>query len=327
MTAAGVAARAAQRARRAWLALLTLCAIALACACAAPAAAGDAAIELAPGVYMVRGSGGVAEPANLGRIGNSGFIVGDSGVVAIDTGTSYRHGQALLARIAQTTDKPVKLVLLTHVQPEFVFGAAAFRERGIPIRMHGKAAALMASRCEVCLKNLNLTLGGEAMAGTVLLRPDEVFEQTHTLTQAGRALRVIYLGHSSGPGDVAVLDEASGVLFAGGLLDERRIPDVQDGDLAGWRDALARLRELPLRRIVPGHGSATTPAAIDAVARYLGGLQARVAELLQAGASLSEAPEAATLPAFASWDQYDTIHRRNASIVYIRLERELLYKQ
>src|SRR4029079_7465327 len=42
--------------------------------------------------------------------------------------------------------------------------------------------------------------------------------------------------------------------------------------------------------------------------------------------SLSEAPEAAGLPDFAAWDQYDTIHRRNASIVYIRLERELLYK-
>jgi hypothetical protein len=41
---------------------------------------------------------------------------------------------------------------------------------------------------------------------------------------------------------------------------------------------------------------------------------------------LSETPEAAGLPDFAAWDQYDTIHRRNASIVYIRLERELLYK-
>ena len=48
--------------------------------------------------------------------------------------------------------------------------------------------------------------------------------------------------------------------------------------------------------------------------------------LLNAGAGLSEAPDAAGLPDFATWDQYDTIHRRNASIVYIRLERELLYK-
>jgi len=77
---------------------------------------------------------------------------------------------------------------------------------------------------------------------------------------------------------------------------------------------------------VPGHGGVTTAASIGAMARYLSDLQSRVTELLNAGASLSEAPEAAGLPDFAAWDQYDTIHRRNASIVYIRLERELLYK-
>ncbi|HET7528165.1 MAG TPA: MBL fold metallo-hydrolase [Burkholderiaceae bacterium] len=325
---AGVAAQSTQRARRVGLALVVAWAIVVALACAATASADDGApaIELAPGVFMVRGSGGVAEPANGGRIGNSGFIVGDGGVIAIDTGTSYRDGRALLARIAQTTDKPVRLALITHVQPEFLFGANAFRERGIPIRMHSKAASLMAARCEHCLKNLKLALGDEAMAGTTMFEPDQVFDQTHTLAQWGRAVRVIYFGHSSGPGDVAVLDETSGVLFAGGLLDEHRVPDVQDSDLAGWSTALTRLRELPARRIVPGHGSVTTRAAIDAVARYLADLQTRVAGLLNAGAGLSEAPDAAGLPDFATWDQYDTIHRRNASIVYIRLERELLYK-
>jgi hypothetical protein len=32
------------------------------------------------------------------------------------------------------------------------------------------------------------------------------------------------------------------------------------------------------------------------------------------------------LPEFTGWDQYDTIHRRNASIMYVRLERELLFR-
>jgi glyoxylase-like metal-dependent hydrolase (beta-lactamase superfamily II) len=310
------------------LVLMAAWAIVVASGCAATAHAGGgaAAVALAPGVYMVRGSGGEADAANLGRIGNSGFIVGDNGVIAIDTGTSYRHGQALLARIAQTTDKPVRLVLITHTRPEFLFGANAFRERGIPIRMHKEAATLMAARCDSCLKNLQRALGDTALTGTTMFEPDQVFEQTHTLNQAGRMVKVIYFGHSSGPGDVAVLDETSGVLFAGGLLDEHRIPDVFDSDLAGWREALGRLRALPLRRIVPGHGSVTTPAAIDAVARYLSTLEARVTELFNAGTSLAEAPDAARLPDFASWDQYDTTHRRNASIVYIRIERELLFK-
>ena len=63
------------------------------------------AVALADGVYLLPGSGGAADENNLGRIGNAGFIVGDSGVIAIDTGTSYAHGQALLAAIRAVTDK------------------------------------------------------------------------------------------------------------------------------------------------------------------------------------------------------------------------------
>ena len=42
------------------------------------------------------------------------------------------------------TDKPVRLALITHARQEFLFGAAAFRERGIPIHMHRETARLMA---------------------------------------------------------------------------------------------------------------------------------------------------------------------------------------
>ena len=63
-------------------------------------------------------------------------------------------------------------------------------------------------------------------------------DDAHALDLAGRTARVLYFGHSSGPGDIAVFDETSGTLFAGGLLDARRVPDIQDSDLPGWRRAL-----------------------------------------------------------------------------------------
>ena len=48
--------------------------------------------------------------------------------------------------------------------------------------------------------------------------------------------------------------------------------------------------------------------------------------LMNGGTALSEAADLAVLPEFTGWDQYETIHRRNASVMYIRLERELLFK-
>jgi glyoxylase-like metal-dependent hydrolase (beta-lactamase superfamily II) len=285
------------------------------------------AVEVAPGVYMVQGATGEVDTQNRGRIGNSGFIVGDIGVVAIDTGTSNRHGLALLNLIRGVTVKPVLLALITHTRQEFLFGATAYQEQGIPVHMHSKAAGLMRSRCERCLSTLQKRLGTDEMQATVVFKPDHEFEQSHTIQGIGRNIDVLYFGHSSGPGDVAVLDRQSGVLFAGGLLDNLRISDVQDSDLAGWRQALRSLHELPVKLIVPGHGPLGSAAVIGSVDHYLIQLQMRVLQLLQSGASLLDVPDAAPLPEFAHWDQYDVIHRRNASVLFVRLEREQLMKQ
>ncbi len=280
-------------------------------------------LQVAPGVYLVPGAMGEPDGGNLGRIGNAGFVVGDAGVVAIDTGTSYRHGQALLRAIQSVTDKQVELALVTHTRPEFLFGAAAFQAQGIPVYMQPQAAELMRARCERCLKKLQTLLGADAMQGTVVFKPDHEFNPSFVLHAGGRKLQLLYYGHSSGPGDVAVLDEQTGVLFAGGLLDNQHIPELQDGDLAGWATALQALRHVPFSQIVPGHGPAGGAAMIDAVQAYLAQMQARVRALMRAGTSLQAIPGAATLPAFASWDGYDTVHQRNASTLFLRLEREL----
>ncbi len=281
---------------------------------------------VAPGVYVFAGSGGSADERNLGRIGNAGFIVGETGVVAIDTGTSYAHGRALLAAIRAITDKPVKLALVTHTRPEFLFGGQAFQDAGIPVRMHLRTARLMAARCEGCLKQLRQTVGEGPLAGTALYKPEQTFEAPHAIEGLGRAVKVLYFGHASGPGDIAVLDEATGTLFAGGLLDAQRVPDIQDSQLPGWHQALASLRALRVATVIPGHGPVASSALVDTVEGYLAALEARMRTLVDAGTSLLEVPDAGELPAYERWDQYELIHRRNASIAYLRIERELMFK-
>ncbi|WP_234413852.1 MBL fold metallo-hydrolase [Ideonella sp. A 288] len=302
------------------------------CASGGPvvAAEGDRAgraVEVAAGVHMVRGLPGEVDADTLGRIGNAGFIVGPDGVLAIDTGTSYRHGVALLAEIRRVTDKPVRQVLITHTRQEFLFGAMAFREQAIPIAMHNKAAGLMRARCERCLKTLQRQLGDDEMRGTEMLKPDREFDDSHAIDTIGRPVRVLYFGHSSGPGDIAVLDERTGSLFAGGLIDHQRVPDVQDSDHDGWLSALGAMRRLRPRVVVPGHGPVASAQVLDEVQHYLGQLKQRVLDLLQSGVALSAVPDAAEVPEAAGWDQYDTIHRRNASILFVRHERDLLFRR
>ncbi len=288
------------------------------------AEAAPVAVEVEAGVYMVPGLAGAPGLANGGRVGNAGFIVGRSGVMAIDTGTSHRHGQALLAAIAQVSSQPVRLVLVTHARQEFLFGASAFQARGIAVHMQRNAAALMAARCAGCLKALRAELGEETMRDTVMFKPDVLFDDTHVVETLGRPVLVQQHGHASGPGDSTAFDVRSGTLFAGGLLDNRRIPDIQDGDVQAWRQALGGLRSLRINTIVPGHGPAAEPDLIRVNDLYLAQLERRCATLLAQGAALSEVPDAAALPDFSRWDQYDTVHRRNAAIMFLRLERRLL---
>lgn len=303
---------------------------------ASEAAPGPArATEVAAGVYLFAGAPGEPDTGNLGRVGNAGFIVGPSGVIAIDTGTSYRHGSALLDAIGSVTRQPIKLALITHTRQEFLFGAAAYRERGIPVAMQRQASMLMASRCENCLKALRQQLGDEAMRGTETFKADRLFDEAYNITAntadkttetIGRPVRVLYFGHSSGPGDIGVFDPTSGTLFAGGLVDRLRIPDVGDSDLPGWHQALRALHALPIQHVVPGHGPAGDATAIAAVESYLTQLEARARELVRDDAALSDVPDALALADFKDWDQYDTVHRRNAAIVFLRMEREQLFK-
>lgn len=294
----------------------------------APAATVPAprADEVENGVWMMRGLPGEPDATNLGRVGNAGFIVGRTGVLAIDSGTSHLHGQALLAAIAATTEKPVKAVLLTQARQEFIFGASAFQAQGIPVLMQRQAAELMAARCESCLKTLRRELGDDAMQGTRVPKPERVFDETWVFEDIGRPVLISHHGLANGPGSTSALDTRTGTLFAGGLVENKRVPDVQDGDIAGWRSALGALRALRIETIVPAHGRAGGITLAAATDRYLAQLQARSEQLLQAGTALSAVPDAAGLPDYQAWDQYENIHRRNASVLFLRLEREQLRK-
>ncbi len=307
------------------LATIALRAFALAILVACPVRAAD---ELRPekfadGVYAFVGSTGEITLANRGNVGNSGFIVGPKGVVVIDTGISYRHGRRILAAIRRVTAKPVELVVVTHAVQEFMFGNAAFEERGISILAHTETVSLMKARCAHCLENLRPVLGNE-LDGTRLVLPRRQVIGSTTIVAGGRMLELLYLGWASTPGDLAVFDRATGTLFAGGLVVANRIPEIRDCDFEGWTRALDSLRELPLKHVVPGHGPVSGPDAIRATADYLRVLDEKIKALYATSSSLLESVDNSALPAYEAWGMYPATHRQNALHRYLQLEIEEL---
>lgn len=302
--------------RRWWLALLGL---------ALPAFAAPAILsvdELAIGIFVIPAPLEDASPENNGRVVNSGFIVGRDGVIVIDSGANHRHGEAILATVAQVTSKPVKLLIDTHPHPQNVLGNSAFAERGIPILATVATVAAMDERCPNCLANLRQSVGDEAMRGTRIQLPGTSVAASQVLEIAGRQLRLLHFGHGHTEGDLAVFDEASAALFSGDLIYSGQIPHLSEANTRGWIAALDQLAGLPIRILIPGRGPSGGAGDLAPTRRYLSELRQRVSAAYQNGRSVDEAITLAELPEFAGWEGYAARHGRNVQHVYFEFERD-----
>jgi len=324
-TAAGRVASAAGRYARALTLALTTLATWSGSSVLAQAEAADlpvpAPVAVAPGVYAMLGSGDPVAPANHGIVANNGFI-GAMGVTVIDTGASYRYGRAMIDAIRKITPLPVRLVIITHQAPEFVFGASAFRDRDVPILAHRRTAELIEERCAICLKNLRQALGEEEMSGSRVTVPERTVEGTTRITVGGRDLELLHFGPASTPGDLAVLDSATGVLFAGGLVNMGRIPELRNEQIAGWLDTLDRLQTLDIRIVVPAFGPLANREDIQQTGAYLRSLDSSVRSAYAAGTGLTDAMKTVQTPKFRHWKMYAMTQPQNVQRLYLQLEKQ-----
>lgn len=283
--------------------------------------------QLAPGVFAVIGQTADPTSENHGAVGNQGILIGDDGVILIDTGTSQRYATELIDAVRQLTPKPIVLAIDTHQHPAFIFGNGALASQGVPILAHHEVADLIEQRCDKCLKNLNSILGTDEMAGTRVTVPTRIVEGATTMTVAGRVLDIVYFGQTSSPGSIGVFDRASGVFFAGGMVSIDRIPDTKDANIDAWLAALQKLRERKITMLVPGEGPVSPVARADELAAYLRALKGAVEATYAKGISLGDAGAHSALPAFSTVPLYRPAHNKNVEQLYLKLERTTLNTQ
>lgn len=108
--------------------------------------------QIADGVWLLEGSTDNFDKRNGGNIVNTGFIVGDAGVIVIDTGPSRLYGEAMRAAISRVTDLPVTKVLLTHHHPDHVLGNQAFAD--VPIAALAGTTELLREQGNAMAENM-----------------------------------------------------------------------------------------------------------------------------------------------------------------------------
>ena len=281
--------------------------------------------SLAPGVHAIPGRGAEPDRFNCGRSANGLVITGRDGMILVDPGPSQREGRVLQAVIAAMSGLPVAAIVLTHAHPENTLATGAFSHSGVPVLASDLTAGLMAERCPRCLARLRRSVGASGMMGTRILLPTQTVAQSDTRVIGGRSMRLLRFENAHLQGDLAVFDEASGVLFAGGLATGDTVPDLGEGNLAGWRRALAELIALRPRRTVPGHGSIAAADPLGATLAYLDSLAALVTRELEAGSDLASALDRASMPAYAGWSGYPRRHLLNVQRAWQEMEGEFFF--
>lgn len=207
-------------------------------------------IKIAKNTYMFKGDLNYFNRKNGGDISNTAFIITESGVIVIDTGSSYRYAKAMIREISKITNKKITDVINTHHHPDHFLGNSAFKSAKI---WASKITKENISKYGDNYINTLTNLVFDWMKGTTLKVPDHILTENY-LKVGNYKLKILYLnGHTKS--DIAIYDENTKTLFASDLLFYNRAAATPHANIQKWINSLKKLQKLDYKVIVTGHGS------------------------------------------------------------------------
>lgn len=277
---------------------------------------------IASGIYVHQGIHALPDAGNRGEIANIGFIIGQRCVAVVDTGGNPEQGRRLRETIQQLTPVPICFVINTHMHPDHVYGNIAFKQPGVSFVGHYKLGPALATRASFYMdkarRDMGLTLKPDDF-----VPPDREVRDTLDLDLGGRTLTLTAHRTAHTDNDLSVLDHATETLWLSDLLFLEHLP-VVDGSLNGWIEELQRLKRIPAKRAVPGHGPVVTewPGAVEPEERYLRQLQTEIRQAIKEHKTMEQAMDSVGLSARSDWKLFDELHKRNVSTSFAELEWE-----
>lgn len=299
---------------------------------AASSASADDAIQLTPiqvgeHSWYFQGEAGAASAANKGFMSNAGFVITSDQVVVFDTLGTPALADAMIRAIRALTDRPIKLVVVSHYHADHVYGLQAFKAVGAEIWANRRAAIYLAS--DVARQRLaqrQEELFPWVNEDTRLLAPDRELDASEAFERGGVRFRLIDAHGSHAPDDMMLFVENDGVLFSGDLFFDGRVPFVGDANTRQWLKALDNMLDSQPGVVVPGHGHASkTPQnGITLTRDYLIDLRQKMGDAVADLTDFDTAYEAADWSRWAALPAFKAANRINAYNVYIQMEQEAL---
>jgi len=223
--------------------------------------------------------------------GNTGVIVGNDGVLVVDSNYLPSRARADIALIRQVTDKPVRHLVITHWHFDHNNGTVAYKqafpgllvvsERATArfIDLNGtwwsrmNAASGSEKRNDLKAKESELAAATDVAARRSLEKvirqrkaeleelthlnvvpPDLVFNGELGLDLGGRRVELRDWGRANSPHDVTVYLPEERILFTGDIVVQSPLPYSGASWPVPWIEVLRGIEAIPVAALVPGHG-------------------------------------------------------------------------
>jgi glyoxylase-like metal-dependent hydrolase (beta-lactamase superfamily II) len=290
-------------------------------------------VQVARGVYAFIAPPGITPMVS----GNSTVVIGDSGVLVIDSGQFPSVARWEIARIKALTSLPVRYLINTHWHPDHWLGNSEFRAAWPDVvivsttitraLMESKGSSLVDPKAAVAtqqaLKGM-LSAGKqrngtpipdgtmlwyqyalaelEALApqleGFTLTYPTDFVRDKTTFHLGRRSVRVAFLGRGNTEGDLIAYIPDTKTLVTGDLVVQP-YPYVFGSFLGEWIDGMKRLAGFHAAAIIPGHGAVERDNRyLTEVSALLQSLERQARAAVGKGVSLEAAAKSVDLAAF-----------------------------
>ena len=284
------------------------------------------AVQLAQGVWFVQGNSALGSTGNRNFISNAGFFVTDDGVVVVDALGSPALAQELLREIHRVTPQALRYVVVTHYHADHIYGLQTLAQAGAKVIGHASAREYLNSdTAQRRLEASRIDLAPWIDANTRLVPADQWLDTQETRFRLGSMDFVVdHVGPAHTPEDVVVFVPQLGVLFAGDLFFQGRIPFVGQADSRLWIQALNRLMKYQPKIVIPGHGPASTNPMVDITMTrdYLLYLRKTMGEAAKNMEPFEEVYAKTDWSRFESIPLFRVANRMNAYNTYLLMEQQ-----
>lgn len=271
--------------------------------------------KLAEGVFAVvpQGAEDMAK-AGYPIATSGGFVIGERGVLVVESMLNERLNTQLFDLIAAETDKPVLYLVNTSYHGDHSYGNQYVSEE-VDIIQHALTADYIDTHLDedkaFMMQNFGTGRGIEEIQATEAdIRVSEGSGLTVDLGNITVDIRDY--GFAQTGGDLFVSVPKANVLWTGNPIaaEAPALPWLLDGHLVETRDTLLAVRAMVNddTQIVPGHGPVTDAAAIDWAVNYLTEIEAQVGRAVAEGLSLEETVAKVQMAEYQGYALFGWVH-------------------